>query len=181
MLECHRQQCCWVDTTLIRNCSTNFPSHFFSKIPVHKEYKDYKEYIWSVSLDICNSWQYHLMSEMIGEHYKRTMCFGWRFMMYDDGDLFLFSTFPLTEEVWPVSFSHLRGHPSSYNTIVTLVTRRQSLKTEPVSCLQYILYILLTIVLLLFNFRSLCLFFADRQTSMLVISPIAGQGVIRFV
>ena len=98
--------------------------------------------------------------------------------MYDDGDLFLFSTFPLTEEVWPVSFSHLRGHPSSYNTIVT---RRPSLKTEPVSCLQYVLYILLTIVLLLFNFRSFCLFFADRQTSMLVISPIAGQGVIRFV
>ena len=99
--------------------------------------------------------------------------------MYDDGDLFLFSTIPLTEEVWPVSFSHLRGHPSSYNTIVTRVTRRQSLEKEPVSCLQYLLYIL--IVLFLFNFRSFCLFFADRQTSMLVISPIAGQGVIRFV
>ena len=101
--------------------------------------------------------------------------------MYDDGDLFLFSTFPLTEEVWPVSFSHLRGHPSSNNTIVTLGTRSQSLEKEPVLCLQYKLYILLTIVLLLVNFRSLCLFFPDRQTSMLVISPIAGQGVIRFV
>ena len=112
----------------------------------------------------------------IGEHYERTMCFGWswRFLMYDDGDLFLFSTIPLTEEVWPVSFSHLRGHPSSNNTIVTLVTRRQSLKTKPVSCLQYVLYILLTIVLLLFNFRSLCFFFC--RSPDLDVGNIANSG-----